>query len=327
MNDKSTRAHALFILTLKQTKRNTNITKVSKMFLADLGGSEQVKKSQIDAGSSRVMGVDNNFSLGFELGQHMKEAVYINLALLALKKCIESLNKKSKYVPYSDSKLTMLLSSGLGGNSKTSIIVCGRMESSNISESMATLRFGEKCSLIENITINNNNMLINILIQLNSDINELEIIIKNKEKWILTSETRQDVNAEEGTVEMANAGLEIRKVTKLIGAEKERKQLELLLQRRDQFTGKFTIDEINTQINTKTIGFGKEMAELYNIGQKYDINLENEENERFEENVSKEKIPTAVIKEWKVETNIDSKVLETKAMKVKRNKLTYAGLS
>lgn len=78
-----------------------------------LGGSEQVKKSQVHAGTNRE-GLQEQFSLGFELGEHMREAVNINLGLLALKKCIESLNARSLYTPYQDSKLTMLLSEGLG---------------------------------------------------------------------------------------------------------------------------------------------------------------------------------------------------------------------
>ena len=35
---------------------------------------------------------------GHVLGQNMREAVYINLGLLALKKCIEALNKKVRWV-------------------------------------------------------------------------------------------------------------------------------------------------------------------------------------------------------------------------------------
>ena len=60
MNDRSSRAHVLFILTLTQTRstdtadiesaavedcsplRNSTITRTSRLFLADLGGSEQV---------------------------------------------------------------------------------------------------------------------------------------------------------------------------------------------------------------------------------------------------------------------------------------------
>lgn len=149
MNDRSTRAHSIFILTLKQrmhhsvadvssskaragvevvgetdedAHRITTIT--SKLFLADLGGSEQVKKSKVNGGGSKKYpargesDVANNeeelkqeeeeeggaggavFSTGFEMAERMREAVYINLGLLALKKCIEALNAKSSYVPF-----------------------------------------------------------------------------------------------------------------------------------------------------------------------------------------------------------------------------------
>ena len=49
--------------------------------------------------------------------------LYINLGLMALKSCVEALVSKSKYIPYSDSKLTMMLSTALGGNSKTYVII------------------------------------------------------------------------------------------------------------------------------------------------------------------------------------------------------------
>ena len=46
------------------------------------------------------MGAGEEFSLGFQMGDRMREPVYINLGLLALKKCIEALNLRSPYVPY-----------------------------------------------------------------------------------------------------------------------------------------------------------------------------------------------------------------------------------
>lgn len=49
---------------------------------------QQVKKSGVEAGHTRE-GQTEEFSLGFEMGAHMREAVNINLGLLALKKCIE----------------------------------------------------------------------------------------------------------------------------------------------------------------------------------------------------------------------------------------------
>ena len=59
MNERSSRAHTLFILTLKQTtcfERTSNEpgpiknTVLSQLFLADLGGSEQVKRSLVAPG-------------------------------------------------------------------------------------------------------------------------------------------------------------------------------------------------------------------------------------------------------------------------------------
>jgi hypothetical protein len=52
-----------------------------------------VKRSQVAHGTMTATN-------GFVLGDQMREAVYINLGLLALKKCIEALNSKSEHVPY-----------------------------------------------------------------------------------------------------------------------------------------------------------------------------------------------------------------------------------
>ena len=60
------------------------------------------------AGSYRTAGAEQQFSLGFELVERMRETVHINLGLLALKKCVEALNNRAPYVPYMDSKLTMV---------------------------------------------------------------------------------------------------------------------------------------------------------------------------------------------------------------------------
>jgi hypothetical protein len=113
----------------------------------------------------------------------MREAVYINLGLLALKKCIESLNNRSHYTPYQDSKLTMLLSAGLGGNSKTSIVICNNMDPAHASETVATLRFGERCALIENEARNNASMLAAVLADIDTQIEVLEAEILKKERW------------------------------------------------------------------------------------------------------------------------------------------------
>lgn len=47
MNERSSRAHSILIISLKQQNIRTGVEVNSKMFLADLGGSEQIKKSKV----------------------------------------------------------------------------------------------------------------------------------------------------------------------------------------------------------------------------------------------------------------------------------------
>ena len=108
MNEHSSRAHSLLFLTLQQrTKRQPahgstatvhqlgscpeagagEVVTKSQLCLADLGGSEQVKKSGVS-------------------GDRLQEAVNINLGLLSLKNVISHLHSKADYVPFSDNRLT-----------------------------------------------------------------------------------------------------------------------------------------------------------------------------------------------------------------------------
>lgn len=324
MNDRSTRAHSVFILTLRQECKKTGTSLSSKLFLADLGGSEQVKKSKVESGVSQVQG---DFSVGFKKHERMREAVNINLGLLALKKCIEALNTSASYVPFQDSKLTMLLSQGLGGDCKTSVIVCSSMESKHSVETLSSLRFGEKCSLIENEAKNQATMLAGVLTDLRAQIKAVEEAIKVKERWVLKDVVREDTLAEENTIEASVGAKEIMKVSELVGAETERKELEMLLKRMADFTGTQPLD---TEGGKKAIGFGRKYAELYGLGSEYNAD-EDAENKRFESNVDIEELPTVVKakggKLWKGDQVTDPKALEKLAKKTNRNKSVYSGIS
>lgn len=343
MNDRSTRAHSLFILTLKQSKPNTSVTLQSRLFLADLGGSEQVKKSQVEAGEWRV-GLNEQFSLGFEMATHMREAVYINLGLLALKRCIEALNNGASYVPFKDSKLTMLLSEGIGGNSKTSVIVCANMDPLQSSETVASLRFGERCALIETSARNNATVLAGLLAELDEKIAQLEKDILLKERWEVKAENREDHFAEEGTIEKALGGKEIRTTSMVVGAEEERKHLAALLLQRAQFTGSLIDEDIHaieddsvniSKKGKKVIGFGKQYAEIYGIGDKFDEREEEEaENARFKQAANLEDVPIAVRMKkgaslWATGEKMEESAeqLEKRAKRIKRTKLAYSGIS
>lgn len=332
MNERSTRAHSLFIVTLKQRKTPTlgdastaDVTLQTRLFLADLGGSEQVKKSQVEAGQHRIIQDDSSntqFSVGFQKAERMREAVNINLGLLALKKCIESLNQNLPYVPYQDSKLTMLLSEGLGGNCKTSIIVCANMNPDHASETVASLRFGERCARIENAARNNATILAGILADLDARITALEQEILQKERWEVREVRREDQLAEDGTLEKALGGQEVIKQTVVTGAETERVMLAELLIQRQQFAGvsgssvwstldedgegdSESIDLDSLQASAaakggvngtrKVLGFGRALAEAYGFGDKFDEETDiNQENERFASQTSAAALPTVL---------------------------------
>jgi len=233
-----------------------------------------------------------------------------------------------------------------GGNSKTSIIVCANMDPSHVTETIATLRFGERCALIENSARNNATMLASVLANLDQQIAALEVEIAKKETWELRNEHRDDVLAEEGTFEKMSGAVEIKKVYVLVGAEVERQQLERLLLQRSKFVGS-AIDEseetFSDSINgvkqkgkSKVVGFGKEYATLYGLGEKFDESNEFlQGNSRFEGKVDSEETPAAVKarignRGWEsalYTTEEDLKKLELKAKKIKRSKLAYSGIS
>lgn len=258
----------------------------------------------------------------------------------------------------------MLLSAGLGGNSKTSVIVCSSMDPQHASETVATLRFGEKCALIETSARNNATMLAGVLAALDQQIATLEAEITVKERWEERHEQRADALAEEGTFEMAAGGVETKKVYMLVGAEEERQQLEQLLIRRAKFIGSEPLLDEDTDIDPtedvrvtglqsdpdqvvvkkksanprkKVVGFGREYAELYGLGGKFDESAEESaENTRFAQKIADEAaMPSAVrshrgTKNWATGAPIaeeDASVLERKAQRVKRNRLAYSGIS
>jgi hypothetical protein len=54
----------------------------------------------------------------------------------------QALAEKAAHVPFRDSKLTRLLQQSLGGNSRTSLIICCASELKHAPETVSTLRSG-----------------------------------------------------------------------------------------------------------------------------------------------------------------------------------------
>jgi hypothetical protein len=227
INARSSRAHTLFIVTLRQHAEVTGVSSTSRLFLADLGGSEQIKRSQ----PFRCQGVDETDEVITK--QRVQEAVNINLGLLALKQCVEGL-RKGAHVPYGDSKLTMMLSAGLGGDSKTSVIVCGAQEESHGPETISSMKFGQTCRGIYNTVTTNANMLQTLLENINEKISACERNIRENERWEEVDDVRYDDDG--------NA-IETRKKTIVTGADSDRKELNNLLKEKAALTGE-NIDDL-----------------------------------------------------------------------------------
>lgn len=78
-------------------------------------------------------------------GTVLDEAKNINKSLSALGNVISALADGNKtHIPYRDSKLTRILQESLGGNARTTIIICCSPASFNEAESKSTLDFGKR---------------------------------------------------------------------------------------------------------------------------------------------------------------------------------------
>lgn len=100
MNKDSSRSHSIMtIYIISEVKQgNQNAKRYGKISFVDLAGSERLKESKSQ-------------------GEMIKETGNINKSLFTLGKVIKGLtDKKTKtpYIPYRDSKLTMLLMDSLG---------------------------------------------------------------------------------------------------------------------------------------------------------------------------------------------------------------------
>jgi centromeric protein E len=109
MNERSSRAHAIFKITIEsKDKRKVNgKSRMSSLNLIDLAGSESARLTNAT-------------------GERAREGKFINQSLLTLSTIIQRLCEDSQksagvrkqHLPYRDSKLTRLLEAALDGNAQ-----------------------------------------------------------------------------------------------------------------------------------------------------------------------------------------------------------------
>uniref|UniRef100_A0A8C1KK96 Kinesin-like protein n=1 Tax=Cyprinus carpio TaxID=7962 RepID=A0A8C1KK96_CYPCA len=132
MNEHSSRSHSIFLINIKQENVETEKKLSGKLYLVDLAGSEKVSKTGAE-------------------GSVLDEAKNINKSLSALGNVISALAEGTKtHVPYRDSKMTRILQDSLGGNCRTTIVICCSPSVYNEAETKSTLMFGQRAKTIKN---------------------------------------------------------------------------------------------------------------------------------------------------------------------------------
>jgi kinesin family protein 3/17 len=135
MNAGSSRSHSIFQIRVENSEEIDGEVKykIGKLNLVDLAGSERPEKT----GAT---------------GARLKEGININLSLTTLGNVISALVTKEAggFIPYRESKLTMLLSDSLGGNTKTVMIANIGPADYNYDESLVTLWYAARAKKIKN---------------------------------------------------------------------------------------------------------------------------------------------------------------------------------
>ena len=144
MNERSSRAHTIFELLLKEKisqPGSRQVTKTAKLTLCDLAGCERCKDAKTEVG-----------------GKEFAEACQINMSLLCLGKCVETVHQKGSnalVTEFRASALTKLLKDSIGGNSKTVILVTLSPSEADSHNTSCALMFANRAKSLKNHAVIN----------------------------------------------------------------------------------------------------------------------------------------------------------------------------
>jgi kinesin family protein 5 len=171
MNERSSRSHSLFMISIEQKNLEDGSIKIGRLNLVDLAGSEKVAKTGAE-------------------GETLEEAKKINQSLSALGNCIHALTEaKRSHIPYRDSKLTRILQESLGGNCKTTLVVTASPHAFNAEETISSLKFGQRAKTIKNsVSVNSQKSVAELMLlveALQAQLLQLRAYAQHLEKVIL----------------------------------------------------------------------------------------------------------------------------------------------
>jgi hypothetical protein len=177
LNSRSNRSHCVFTVHLhyepngaKDEAEKAVRSRHGKISFVDLAGSERIKQTGA-------------------VGKTAKESGQINKSLFTLGKVISVLsdNKPGKFVPYRDSKLTMLLMDSIGGNAKTLMIACCSPSDFHLYESLRCLEFASRTKNIRNKPVIQRDPTQNLIFELKREIKKLREQNKQLQGAVMSS--------------------------------------------------------------------------------------------------------------------------------------------
>ncbi|CBZ51363.1 unnamed protein product [Neospora caninum Liverpool] len=143
MNAASSRSHFIFCITLQETVLDTgtminkSLTCLGKVIYALAALAEKTHDTGPSQSASRPSTASSLPSSSLPSSQYQQPTV-------------GSSTNGSSFVPYRDSKLTRVLQDALGGNSNTCLILTCSQDAVHLSESISTLRFGQRAMCVKN---------------------------------------------------------------------------------------------------------------------------------------------------------------------------------
>ena len=146
MNESSSRSHAVFIINVEQNNKQPHTPTSSSSPTASAPSSSflSAKLNLVDlAGSERI-------TLSGAKGARLEETKAINQSLSALANVIAALIKHRPHIPYRDSKLTRLLQSSIGGNTRTCLLTCLSPSPAHYNENISSLSFAARARRVQN---------------------------------------------------------------------------------------------------------------------------------------------------------------------------------
>ena len=181
-NDFSSRSHAILTINVETILKNQNGRRVAgKFILVDLAGSEKA-------------------NYGKNQNQRILEGSNINKSLLSLSNCINAMVDKKVFVPWRDSKLTRILQSSIGGNSRLVLIANISPSVMAYEETLYTLKWADRAKNIKREVTQNYlpdvkhvEKYEEILSKLKEDIEETKTKLKNSGTGFFNSQSKEKI--------------------------------------------------------------------------------------------------------------------------------------